>query len=125
MLQFVHEAGWGFWPVAIFGAIALVMAVRHALGPRERQLPLVIGFSVATAIAGCLGTIRGIQSTAAYVVESSAGSSELFLIGLRESLNCAVAAFVMITVATLIATVGSYRLCRNRESSTQRSSALA
>jgi hypothetical protein len=113
MSTFIHEAGWGIWPVFVFGLIALAAACWYAIAPRRQVLSLCIGFSTATVLAGFLGLFRGIQATAA-VVDAGA-PTELFAVGVRESLNVTVAAFVIACIATLVITAGSCRRQRALE----------
>ncbi len=110
MEMLIHEAGWGIWPVLVFGSISLGLALHHAIRPRRSLMTLVVGFSVATGLAGCLGSLTGIQNTVKNTTDYM-----VFFVGLRESLHNMVAAFVIITVACLLVTAGSYRLQRRRE----------
>ena len=110
-MEFIHEAGWGIWPVLVFGSISLGLALHHAVRPRRSLFSLVVGFSVATGLAGCLGSLTGLQNTVI-----NATDYMMFFVGLRESLHCMIAAFVMVTVACLLVTAGSYRLARGEES---------
>lgn len=110
MSNFIHEAGWGIWPVLLFGAVSLAIAISHAAAPKGDRLALGIGALVATLLAGFLGLFTGLQSTSRAV--QAIGESELFFIGMRESLNCVVAAFVLGTVSTLLLTAGSFRTMR-------------
>lgn len=109
-MEFIHEAGWGIWPVLVFGSISLGLALHHAVRPRRSLFSLVVGFSVATALAGCLGSLTGLQRSAV-----NATDFNMFLIGLKESLHCTTAAFVLVCVACLLVTVGAYRLQRGEE----------
>ena len=115
MSTFIHEAGWGFWPVALFGAIALGVSIYYALRPAARLFALVVGSSVATVIAGCLGAAVGLQNSVRFIKDVAASERWVFLIGLKESLNCVVAAFVLVCLACLITTVGAYRHVRRAE----------
>jgi hypothetical protein len=113
MEQFAREAGWGLWPVLLFGAVAVCVAVWHALRPSPRLMPLVIGFASITAVAGVLGSVTGLQ----HAVEGLGGLPPeqrwIYLIGLKEALNCLVAALVLDCVAALLATLGAFRqACR-------------
>lgn len=110
MPTFIHEAGWGIWPVFLFGLISLVLSVMHAVSPRRELVPLIVGFGVATVLAGLLGTLTGLQRSAQYIHEIE--QKWIFLVGLRESLNCLVAALVIATLDALTAAVGSMRLVR-------------
>lgn len=112
MVEFIREAGWGIYPVLLFGGVSLAVSLRYAIAPRRELLPLVIGFAVATVIAGLLGAVTGIQTTVRYVGEVAASERWLFLVGLRESLNNVVAALCIATIDALLATAGAYRFVR-------------
>jgi phosphotransferase system glucose/maltose/N-acetylglucosamine-specific IIC component len=115
MGEILREAGWGAWPVMLFGVTSLILAVSYAVKPRRRLLPLVVGFGVATLIAGCLGTITGLQHSVAHISELAPDKRWYFLLGLRESLHNLVMAFVVECVVTLVATVGGYRQAKAAE----------
>ncbi len=115
MLEALREAGWGAWPVMLFGLTSLILAVSYAVKPRRRLLPLVVGFGVATIIAGFLGTMTGLQHAVSGLHEVTADRRWIFLIGLKEALNNLVMAFVIECAVTLVATVGSYRQVKAAE----------
>lgn len=119
-MEFIREAGWGIWPVLVFGSISLGLALHYAVRPRRSLFALVIGFSVATGLAGCLGTFTGVQNTV-----TNATNTMIFFVGLRESLHNMVAAFVIITITCLLVTAGSYRMVRRREKSLEGSELTA
>ncbi|MBK8170471.1 MAG: hypothetical protein IPK60_09010 [Sandaracinaceae bacterium] len=114
MSDFIREAGWGIYPVLLFGAISFAVAIRYAVAPKSELLPLVIGFGVATIIAGALGTTTGLQATATYVANTGEANRWIFVEGLRESLNNMDAALLIAALNALAATVGSYRLAKLR-----------
>lgn len=115
MREILHEAGWGIYPVLLFGVSSLVLSVWYAVKPQRRLLPLIIGFGVATIIAGFLGTMTGLQHAVSGLHEVTADRRWIFLIGLKEALHNLVMAFVIECTVTLVATVGSYRLVRAAE----------
>jgi len=115
MGEILREAGWGVYPVLLFGVTSLVLAVSYGVEPRRRLLPLIIGFGVATIIAGALGTLTGLQHSVAHLGEVAPDRRWIFLIGLRESLHNLVMAFVIECVVTLVTTVGGYRQVRAAE----------
>ncbi len=105
----------GIWPVLAFGLIALTLSILYALKPRRSRYALVVGFSAATVFAGFLGALTGVQNSVRYISKVEDGERWLFLVGLRESLNNTVCAFVIVTIACLLVTIGSYRAQRRVE----------
>ena len=114
MMDFIREAGWGIYPVMLFGALSLAVALRYAIAPSRELLPLVIGFGVATVIAGALGTATGLQATASFVAQTGADQRGLFVVGLKESLNNMDAALLVAAIDALLGTIGAYRLQKAR-----------
>ena len=117
MMDFVREAGFGIWPVMVFGALAVALAARHAARPRGGGMPLVVGTSVLTLLFGLLGTVVGIQTSVRYLHQVEDADRWIFLVGLRESLNNMVAALVIVALAGILAMVGAHRASRSRDRS--------
>ena len=115
MGEILHEAGWGIYPVMLFGATSLILAIWYAVKPQRRFLPLIIGFGIATILAGFLGTMTGLQHAVSGLPEAAPDRRWIFLIGLREAMHNMVMAFVIECVVTLVTTVGSYRQVRATE----------
>ena len=108
MRDFILEAGWGIWPVIVFGAISLALSVRYTFRPQRDLLLLVIGFSIATLLLGALGFATGVQASATFA-EHTANARWMFVVGLRESLNNVVASLVVVATNVLLTTRGAYR----------------
>ena len=115
MGEIIHEAGWGAYPVLLFGLTSLSLSIWYAVKPRRRFLPLIIGFGVATILAGFLGTMTGLQHAVSGLGQVTPDRRWIFLIGLREALHNMVMAFVIECIVTLVATVGGYRQARAAE----------
>lgn len=115
MLDFIKEAGWGIYPILAFGLTMLGIALWHALAPAARRITLVLGFGAATLLSGVLGTVVGLQHSVLHIRNLPADDRWVFLIGLRESLNCMVAALMLTIFAGLLATYGSYRRARAQD----------
>ena len=124
-MDFIREAGFGIWLVLLFGGVSFAASLRYALAPRRELLPLIVGFAIATLLAGALGTVTGIQLSAEHIGEVEASKRWIFLLGLRESLNNAVAALVLASVDALLATAGAYRLFKAERSGAEAASASA
>ena len=112
MVNFFHEAGWGIWPVMLFGSITLFFACYHAITPRKDFMTPIVGFGIATIIAGFLGSVVGIQNSVRYIENVELADKWIYYIGVRESLNNSVAALVIATLCALAATVGFHRLSK-------------
>ena len=110
MFEFLHEAGWGIYPVLLFGGIAFALAVRHAVRPSRERQPLIAGFTIATLLAGGLGAVTGLQHSVAPLARVPDDLRWIFLIGMKEALNNVVAAFVITVLTVMCAMIGSYRL---------------
>ncbi|HUU00385.1 MAG TPA: hypothetical protein VM425_02990 [Myxococcota bacterium] len=115
MSEFIVEAGWGIWPVFIFGGASLFFSIYHLVSPRRDLVPLILGFGAATIIAGLLGTVTGLQHSVAYLDRVEDSQKWIFLVGLRESLNNMVAALVIACLDALTASLGSMRLARIKD----------
>jgi hypothetical protein len=114
-MEFIREAGWGIYPVFLFGAFALTIALRHALRPAREFVPGIVGSSLVTLLAGVLGTVTGLQHAVEFIGRLPPDRRWIFLIGLREALNNVVAAFTIVVLVSILAAVGSYRLARRVE----------
>jgi Na+/phosphate symporter len=100
MFDFIREAGFGIYPVMIFGAGALLMAaleLREGLGRRVGAAGWLMG---VTLLSGLLGTITGMKVSADHIHEVD--KKWIFLVGLGESLSNLVASTVLVIVAMLL-----------------------
>jgi hypothetical protein len=100
MRDFVLEAGFGIWPVFVFGLASLFYAVQFVRKRERETFYALLGFALLTLLAGGLGTVLGLQTAARYIT----GTPEkwLFLVGLREALNNLVAALLVVTLDALV-----------------------
>ena len=111
-MQYVQDAGFAIWPILALDLATLALASYHAVRPRADLVPLIIGFGVATLLAGALGTVIGIQTSVHHIEKVAEQDRWLFLVGVRESLNNVLAALVMTSLAALTTSVGSFRRAR-------------
>jgi hypothetical protein len=102
MMDFIHEAGWGIFPVLIFGALSLLIAVQYVRTRRSDVLALLCALAVLTLLAGALGTTTGLQVSARYIGNVALDEKWIFLVGLRESLNNATAALIIVAVDAML-----------------------
>lgn len=113
MMVFIHEAGWGIYPVLAFGIAALIVALKQLLAPKQGRATTAAWLMALTGVAGLLGTATGLQSTAYYVHDVQ--DKWIFVAGLRESLNNMVAAGVFVALAMLAMLVAHVRAGGQRE----------
>ena len=85
-----------------FGIAALVVAARQLLTPKAGRAVTAQWLMGLTAVAGVLGTATGVQNSARYIMNVAADKRWVFAVGLMESLNNLVAAFVIISIAMLM-----------------------
>jgi hypothetical protein len=111
MGNYIQDAGWGFWPVAFFGIVGLVVAVRNVMAPTRERLPLIVGLVVATLLLGMLGTVTGLQASARYL-EVNDATPRIFLLGMRESLNNMALALILSLLQVFVGAYGGYRRAR-------------
>lgn len=100
MIDFIKMAGWGIYPVFIFGFSAVFVAVRHLMQQKKSQIVTAKWLMALTGMAGVLGTVTGLQMSSRHIHEIP--EKWIFLIGLDESLNNMVAAGVLIVIAMLV-----------------------
>jgi hypothetical protein len=110
-----RDGGWGMIPTLVFGAILVVVAVRYALAPRQRDVPLLISLSVLTFVSGSLGFTTGVMTTFHFVAADGIrgdAATAITLQGVAESLNNVGFALALLTLATLCAAYGAWKLSR-------------
>ncbi|MCA9617662.1 MAG: hypothetical protein KC731_01485 [Myxococcales bacterium] len=100
MFEFIRLAGWGIYPVLLFGAGAIAMAFAHLRTQSGKTAGAATWLMALTTVAGVLGTGTGLQTSAMHIAETP--EKWIFLIGLYESLYNLVAAAVLVAVAMLL-----------------------
>lgn len=102
MGTFILEAGWGIWPVIVFGLLSLGYAAKFVRTREQNAFYALLGTAVLTLLAGALGTFTGLQTAAQYIVNTS--EKWLFIVGLREALNNMILALLVVVVDALAVT---------------------
>lgn len=109
--EFFVNGGWGMYPTTLFGVLLLGAGIAYAALPERRFVPLLVSLGVVVFGSGCLGCVTGFVSTFRYIQQvPEAKQSMTTLLGVSESLNNLVLAFIFIVLSTLIASVGALRL---------------
>ena len=107
--NFVHEAGWGIFPVLFFGSASLAVALSYARAPRREALAVIVALGVLTCLMGCLGTVTGLQASALHIGDVGIDNKWIFLVGMREALNNMVAALMIVSLDALVVSVSLAR----------------
>jgi hypothetical protein len=102
MTDFIEEAGWGIYPVLIFGLTAFAVALWQVVLPRKERVTTATILMALTATAGVLGTAIGVQTSVRHITGVASDDRWIFLVGLRESLNNLVAALILMALTMLL-----------------------
>ncbi len=116
MYEAFHLGGWGMYPTTVFGILWIGAALRYAVGPEKRFVPLQISLGIMTLLAGTLGFVTGLITSLVHLGEVGPDEKWISLIGLGESLVNIAHALALGVVATLAASVGALRLARGLRS---------
>jgi hypothetical protein len=108
-----HDGGWGMYPTLLFGVLLLGIAVKYAVSPEKRLVPLLVALNVATLVSGALGFVSGVIVTAhALSSEGVTEPTNISFFGVGEALNNVAFALLLVMVATMASTVGAWKLSR-------------
>ncbi|HEY4120292.1 MAG TPA: hypothetical protein VGM56_20645 [Byssovorax sp.] len=110
MMDAFKSGGFGMYPTTIFGLLLVAAAVRYAMSPERRFVPLQLSLGVLTLAAGTLGCVTGAIKSASALYDVPADKRSLFILGLGESLNNVGCALALVALAALVASVGAARL---------------
>ncbi|NUP08357.1 MAG: hypothetical protein HOW73_20090 [Polyangiaceae bacterium] len=115
MLEMFRLGGWGMIPTCAFGLMALAAAIRYALSPKERFVPLQLTLGALTLVCGALGLVTGLIKSFSAMGEVSADERWIWMIGTGESLHNLALAFALVALATLASSIGALRIARAPE----------
>ncbi len=112
MGTFFAEGGFGMYPTLLFGFLLVASAVLTLLEP-ARRWPLTATLGVATLCSGALGATMGLINTMKYAAKAPVDDRLVSgAIGIAESLNNLVLAFVIVIPSVLITAVAAARAMR-------------
>ena len=112
-----RDGGWGMFPVLIFGLVLLGTAIRYAVRPERKTVPLLYGLGILTLTSGCLGFVTGLITVAhaiANVPEFTAHIGLISIIGVGESLNNIAFSLIFVVLAALAACLGALQIARGK-----------
>jgi hypothetical protein len=108
-----REGGWTMLPTTMFGLLLLAAAVRYALSPERRFVPLQMSLGVMTIACGALGFVMGVMKSFSAMGGVEPDKRWIWLLGVGESLNNVAVAFALVTAAAVAASIGAYRIARS------------
>ncbi len=112
MREMFHIGGFGMYPTAAFGLLLIAVAIRYAIKPESRYIPLQITLGLLTLFSGALGFTTGIITSFSAMggVPGDGSSKWIPLIGAAESLYNVALALALIIVGVIAASVGTARI---------------
>lgn len=112
MREMFHTGGFGMYPTAAFGLLLIAVAIRYAIKPESRYVPLQITLALLTLLSGALGFVTGIIASFSAMggVPGDGSSKWIPLIGAAESLHNVALALALIIVGSIAASVGAARI---------------
>jgi uncharacterized membrane protein YfcA len=115
ILEAFREGGWGMFPTAIFGILLVGVAVRYAIDPAKRLVPLLVSLGAVTLTAGALGFVTGFIKSVSAIEASPEHNPALALLGAGEAANCVGLALCLMTIAGLATSAGALRIAARQD----------
>jgi len=110
MLEAFRIGGWAMIPTALFGTFLVAAALKWAIKPEARLVPLQLALAILTLSTGALGFVTGlIMSATALGGVPTDKVVQIAAIGLGESLCGVALALTMIALAAAVGTIGAVR----------------
>lgn len=107
-----HLGGWGMYPTSVFGLLLIAAAIRYAMSPERRFVPLQVSLGIMTLASGGLGFVTGMIKSALAIDGAAADMRWIWVVGMGESLNNVALALALLTIGALAASLGALRIAR-------------
>jgi uncharacterized membrane protein len=102
------------FPTLVWGLLMLGVAVKYAVIPDKRLVPLLLGLGVLTLASGMLGFVTGLIVTCCAIGGvAPERQTPIAITGFGESLNNVAFALVFLVLAAMAGSYGAYRLSRS------------
>jgi hypothetical protein len=112
-MQHFQDGGWGMFPTLFFGLVLLAAAVKYAVTPERRFVPLLVALNGLTLASGGLGFVSGVITTANALAESNmVQPTNISFFGVGESLNNVAFALIFVVVGAMAATLGAWKVAK-------------
>ena len=113
-----QEGGWGMIPTLTFGVVMLAVAIKYAVNPEKRFVPLLAALGVLTLSAGTLGFVTGLIKSIRAMTDMNM-PPVVTLIGAGEALNCVGLALMCVVAASVAASIGAFKLSQRVKASNE------
>jgi hypothetical protein len=113
IMEMFHEGGFGMYPTLVFGLLLLGVAVRYAIEPSKRFVPLLAALGVLSISSGTLGFVTGVIKSIQGMQAAKLDNLIYPVFGAGEALNCVALSLMCVTLAALTAAVGAWKLSRD------------
>ena len=110
MSEAFHLGGIGMYPTALFGLLMVAAALRYALSPQPRFVPLQVSLGIMTLSSGGLGFVTGLIKSVSAIGGVSPDMRWIWTLGMGEALHNVALALALVTVGSIAASVGALRL---------------
>ena len=108
--EFFKAGGFGMYPTLLFGFLLVATAALFLLRGDRRAWPMMASLGATTFCAGLLGVCMGLMNTFRYLDQvTPAEKFNVAAAGTEESLHNLVLALILMVLAGLLASVGSFR----------------
>jgi hypothetical protein len=114
-LELFRDGGWGMYPTLVCGLVLVAAALKYALRPERRFVPLLVALNLLTLSAGALGFVSGVITTSRYLDRVGETRSALVaFLGIGESLNNVGMALMFVTAGAIAVTLGAWKIAFQR-----------
>jgi hypothetical protein len=118
-LEYFRDGGWGMYPTLVCGVVLLAAALKYALRPERRFVPLLVALNILTLSSGALGFVSGVITTARHLEGVGETRSALVaFLGIGESLNNVGCALMFVVAAAIAVTLGAWKIAFQRRAMT-------
>jgi len=112
MLHAFELGGWGMYPTLIFGSLLVLAAVKYAMNPERRFVPLLVSLGLMTVVMGALGSVTGMIRCLLAMEQVKPDDRWIWMLGLGEALNDVGLALALVGMAMIATTIGAFRFSR-------------
>jgi hypothetical protein len=112
MNHMFQDGGFGMYPTAVAGLLLLAVAIRYAVRPEDRWVPLQVALAIMTLSMGAASFVTGLISTTTSIDMVREKAAIVGALGFGESLNNLALALSLIAIASVATTVGAARRMR-------------